>query len=106
MDDVFSVLSDARRREILKQLAKGELSAGDVRRAHPSVTFGAISQHLKVLERAGLVRMRQAGRNRFYETNLEALLPLRQWLDWMWDHSLDRLKQLAESEAATPPPPK
>jgi DNA-binding transcriptional ArsR family regulator len=99
MDDVFAVLSDVRRREILKQLAGGEQSASDVHRAHGEVTFGAISQHLKVLQRAGLVTLRQAGRNRFYQANIEALLPLRQWLDWMWDHSLDRLKQLTEAEA-------
>lgn len=62
------------------------------------VSFGAISQHLKVLEEAGLVRMRVEGRRHLYVAEPEALGTLRVWLESMWDEQLTKLKSLAENE--------
>ena len=88
-----------RRREILRIVGRGERSAGEIHRALGDMTFGAVSQHLGVLEQAGLVCARREGRSRYYAARREALLPLREWLDEMWDGALGRLKQLAEAEA-------
>lgn len=91
-------LQAPRRREILGLLRRRERSAGDIHRALGDVTFGAVSQHLGVLEQAGLVSARREGRSRFYAARDDGLLPLRAWLDEMWGDALGRLKQQAEAE--------
>ena len=62
------------------------------------MTFGAVSQHLGVLEQAGLVSARREGRSRFYATRNEGLQPLREWLDEMWGDALTLLKEQVEAE--------
>ena len=96
----MSVLSTPRRREILRVLWDGERSAGEIHRAMPDVTFGAVSQHLKLLEGAGVVRSRAEGRFRFYAAEKSALGPFRAWLERTWDDALYRLKIRAELEAS------
>jgi len=103
---VLRALATPRRREILRLVWSSERSAGELHRAFGDVTFGAISQHLRVLEDAGLVAHRRAGRQRFYTACPEAVGPLRQWLESMWEESLDRLALLAELEAARRGPTK
>ena len=105
MDQLLQALSAPRRREILGLVRGGERSAGEIHRALGDVTFGAVSQHLGVLEQAGLVSARREGRGRFYAARVEALLPLVDWLDEMWDEALGRLKALAECEAPRRPRP-
>jgi DNA-binding transcriptional ArsR family regulator len=97
---VLQALAAPRRREILRLLRRRERSAGEIHRALGAVTFGAVSQHLSVLEHAGLVSARRAGRSRFYCARAEGLKPLREWLDEMWTDALDRLKDAAEAEEA------
>jgi DNA-binding transcriptional ArsR family regulator len=99
MDDVLMALQAPNRREILRIVSRGERSSGEIHRALGGLTFGAVSQHLGVLERAGLVCGRREGRSRYYAARREALLPLREWLDEMWGGALGRLKGLAEAEA-------
>jgi len=77
-----------------------ERSAGEVHRAMPDVTFGAVSQHLARLERAGVVRRRREGRYRYYRAVPEDLGELRGWLEAHWDDALARLRLEAELEAA------
>lgn len=96
---MLTVLGAPRRREILRLLRSGERSAGEIRRALPDVTFGAVSQHLRVLTEAGLVAMRPEGRSRFYRGVPQRLGALRPWLESMWDDALYRLKLAAELEA-------
>ena len=98
MDAVLHALGAPRRREILRLLRRHERSAGEIHRALGDVTFGAVSQHLGVLEQAGLVSARREGRGRFYAARREGLQPLRDWLDEMWAEALERLKQAAEAE--------
>ena len=69
-----------------------ERSAGEIHRALGDVTFGAVSQHLGVLERAGLVSVRREGRRRLYQARPEGLVPLRRWLESMWDEASAPLK--------------
>ena len=101
MAALFEALAAPRRREILKLVWDGERSAGDIRRAHPDVTFGAISQHLKVLEAAGLVERRDEGRFHYYTARRKELGHLGKWLETMWEEALTGLKRHAESEEKT-----
>ncbi|SDY03198.1 DNA-binding transcriptional regulator, ArsR family [Amycolatopsis xylanica] len=94
--DALAVVAEPRRRAILRLVWDAERSAGEVAE-HFEVTFGAVSQHLGVLRRAGLVSVRKDGTRRFYRANREALGPLVHWLEQMWATELDRLAELAEA---------
>ena len=96
MTSVIQTLGTPRRREILRLVWEGERSAGEIHRALGDVTFGAVSQHLRLLEDASLLRSRRQGRQRFYAARKDALGPLAQWLESMWDDALYRLKLRAE----------
>jgi DNA-binding transcriptional ArsR family regulator len=98
VDTLLQAIQAPRRREILRLLRGRERSAGEIHRALRDVTFGAVSQHLGVLEHAGLVSARREGRRRFYAVRREGLLPLRAWLDEMWGEALSRLSELAAAE--------
>ncbi|HXK09537.1 MAG TPA: metalloregulator ArsR/SmtB family transcription factor [Vicinamibacteria bacterium] len=98
MDGLLLALGAPRRREILSLVRRRERSAGEIHRAIGAVTFGAVSQHLGVLERAGLVTVRRDGRSRLYRARLRGLAPLRRWLESMWDGALASLAELAEAE--------
>lgn len=95
----MAVLGAPRRREILRLLRDGERSAGEIHRSLPDVTFGAVSQHLRVLADAGLVAVRPEGRARFYRGLPDRLGALWPWLESTWDDALYRLKLAAELEA-------
>jgi|SRR5689334_6306701 len=94
--DVVKVIAEPRRREILRLCWRDELSAGDLADAF-DVTFGAVSQHLKVLRDANLVTVRRDGTRRFYRANRDGLGPLAAYLEEMWAVQLDRLAGLAEA---------
>ena len=96
----MAALQTPRRREILRLVWDTERSAGEIRERFPDVTFGAVSQHLGKLARAGLVTRRREGRRVFYRAEPEALGPLARWLEAEWDDALYRLRLLAELEQA------
>ena len=91
------MISEPRRREILRLVWDSEKAAGEIAGAF-DVTFGAISQHLGVLRDAGFVRVRAAGNQRFYRADRTALGPLAQALEAMWASSLDRLAAAVEAD--------
>ena len=95
--EVFEAIAQPTRREILRLLAGGELSAGNVA-ARFDVTQPAISQHLKVLREAGLVDERRDGTRRLYRVRAEGLGDLHSFLADVMPGRLDRLKQAAEAE--------
>jgi DNA-binding transcriptional ArsR family regulator len=95
--DALQVISEPRRREILRLVWDRELSSGDIA-ASFDVTFGAVSQHLGVLREAGFVQVRAAGNRRFYRADRERLGPLALALEAMWADTLDRLAEAIESE--------
>lgn len=95
---VIAALASPRRREILRLVWKEELSAGTIHQAMPDVTFGAVSLQLRSLLDDGLVEARVESRNRFYRARREALGPLGQMLERMWDDKLWDLKLQAELE--------
>ena len=93
--DALRVLGTARRQELLRLCWAEERSAGELHRALPDVTFGAISQHLRKLTEAGVLAVRKQGRQRFYLARREALKPLRRTLEAMWGDALWRRRLLA-----------
>jgi len=93
-------IASPRKREILRLVWDGEKSAGDVHRALGDVTFGAVSQHLKSLEAAGLLKRRDSGRHRYYVADRAALGPLAEYLETLWSSALTRLAICAELEEA------
>ncbi|HEY7389157.1 MAG TPA: helix-turn-helix domain-containing protein [Bryobacteraceae bacterium] len=95
---VLGILGSPRRREILRLVWNEERSAGEIHRAMPDVTFGAVSGHLRTLTETGLLDVRGDRQYRFYRARKEALGPLGQMLERMWDDALHRLKLAAELE--------
>ena len=104
LSSIFSALADPTRRAILARLATGEASVGAL--SHPfQMSKPAISKHLKVLERAGLIAKSREAQWRL--CRLEGA-PLREVAEWMepyrrfWDESFrrldDRLRQMQEKE--------
>jgi DNA-binding transcriptional ArsR family regulator len=95
MEAVLRAIAEPRRRRILELICAQELSAGEIA-SRFEVTRPAISQHLTVLKRAGLVSERREGTRRIYRTRPEGLAELRGFLDEFWADGLDRLKAAAE----------
>jgi DNA-binding transcriptional ArsR family regulator len=96
-DAVFKTLADPTRRAIFERLIRGgELTVRDLTE-HARVSQPAVSKHLGVLKRAGLVRDRRDGRETHYRAQPKALAPL---IDWMslyagfWRSRFDRLEAL------------
>jgi uncharacterized protein YndB with AHSA1/START domain/DNA-binding transcriptional ArsR family regulator len=104
VDAGFAALSHPLRRTMLDRLAREPLSISELAEG-AAMTFAAVSKHLRVLEGAGLVVRRVAGREHRF-----AAIPggLDQTADWIaehskvWQQSLDRLKQLMEDEVNAP----
>ena len=94
--DLLQIISEPRRREILRLVWDDELSATTIADSMPDVTFGAVSQHLRVLRDAGIVNVRVDGRFRWYRADQDRLGPLAEYLTAMWSDRLQRLKTLAE----------
>src|SRR6202158_1708788 len=95
LDSLFAALADPTRRAIIERLlAPGELSVGDV--AAPFAISGpAITRHLQVLERAGLIERRIQRQWRFVRVRAEALTPVESWLARQrrhWTAALGRLE--------------
>jgi DNA-binding transcriptional ArsR family regulator len=94
-DAVLRALADPRRRQILRLVRGTELPAGQIAACF-DVTQQAISQHLRVLERAGLLSERSEGTRRLYALRPEALDQVRAVLADLWPDALQRLKSLVE----------
>jgi DNA-binding transcriptional ArsR family regulator len=94
----LAAVASPRRREILRLVWDRECAAGEIHQAMPDVSFGAVSLQLRALSDAGLVTCRREHRHRFYRANREALGPVAEALERMWDDALWRLKLQAELE--------
>jgi DNA-binding transcriptional ArsR family regulator len=91
----LDALADPTRRAVFERLRGGGRSVGDIARALP-VSRPAVSQHLKVLKEAGLVRDEPRGTARIYRIHADGLRELRDWLDSFWGEALERFKTHAE----------
>lgn len=95
MEAVARAIAEPHRRAILRLVRDRELSAGQIA-SHFDVTRPAVSQHLTVLRRAGLLDERRQGTRRLYRMRPEGLEDLREFLDEFWASGLERLKLAAE----------
>jgi DNA-binding transcriptional ArsR family regulator len=96
-DRTLRALVEPNRRAILRLVADGEHSSGEIAETF-DVSRTAISQHLTVLRDAGLVSERRDGTRRLYRARPEGLTELREFLDDMWSTSLRAAKALVEAE--------
>ena len=95
---MLAALASPRRREILRLVWAHELSAGDIHRAMPDVTFGAVSLQLRALLEANLVEARAEQKYRFYRARRDVLGPVAKMLEATWNRALWRLRLAAELE--------
>ena len=94
LSDTFQALADPTRRAILARLALGEASAGDLAKPF-AISQPAISKHLKVLERAGLITRSREAQYRPCRLEPQALKRVDEWLEEyrrLWEARLDRLE--------------
>ena len=91
----LSALADPTRLTVFERIAERPRGVGELAEGLP-VSRPAVSQHLKVLRDAGLVRDEKRGRARIYHLDPAGLGELRGWLDRHWDQSLAAFKALAE----------
>lgn len=92
----LSALADETRRRMLSRLREGELTVGALAADLP-VSRPAVSQHLKVLRDAGLVRERTEGTRHYFSLESAGLAALRSFLEALWDIPLDRYTVAARS---------
>jgi DNA-binding transcriptional ArsR family regulator len=96
-DTVLRALADPSRREIIRLIQDAELPAGAIAE-HFTLTQQAVSQHLAVLKKAGLLEERRDGTRRLYRFHSEALIPVRELLDEFWPEALQKLKRVVERD--------
>ena len=96
-EQVLAALADPTRRDIVERLRRGPAAVGEIARGLP-VTRPAVSQHLRVLEGAGLVAHESVGTRHIYRVQLDGLGELRAYIDRLWDESLARFKKAVEEE--------
>jgi DNA-binding transcriptional ArsR family regulator len=115
LDDTLIALADETRRSILQRLSGGQARVTEV--AAPfDISLNSVSKHIRILERAGLVRRRVSGRDHFLALEPEPFDELTQWMQdtrRFWSSRLDRLEAALHADDAiekakkkTPPFPK
>ena len=101
LDTVFSALADPTRRAMLRALAKGERSVGEL--AAPfDMSFAGAAKHVKALETAGLISRRVDGRTHVCSLNVRPMHGAMEWLRYYENFWNERLNKLAE-ELGDPP---
>jgi DNA-binding transcriptional ArsR family regulator len=100
--DVFNAIAEPRRRQIVEILAgQGALAVGAIVIA-VGMPQPAVSKHLGVLRKVGVVSVTSEGQRRMYQLEASALKPVYEWaksFERHWGHQLDRIKQRAEKRA-------
>src|ERR1700757_2304878 len=106
LDIVFHALGDTTRRRMLRDLAGGERTVGQL--AEPfAISFQAASKHIKALEKAGLVRRQVRGRTHLCRLDPGPLASAHRWLSFyerFWTNRLDALERLLPTEDARKSP--
>jgi DNA-binding transcriptional ArsR family regulator len=93
----LSALGDRTRREIFECLTQRPSAVGELARGLP-VSRPAVSQHLKVLKKAGLVREVADGTRRIYHIDPRGVCAMREWLDWQWRNALAAFQEYSDEE--------
>jgi DNA-binding transcriptional ArsR family regulator len=101
-DDALVALADETRRAILQRLSKGEARVTEI--AAPfDISLNSVSKHIRILERAGLVKRRVAGRDHFLSFDPRPLNEVAEWIDRhrdLWTRRLDALEAALRAEDA------
>jgi DNA-binding transcriptional ArsR family regulator len=95
----IAALADPTRRAVFESLRGGPKPVVEIARGLP-VSRPAVSQHLRVLRQAGLVRERREGTRHFYSVDGAGLAELQEYLEEFWQEALDAFEAAAEAEAA------
>jgi DNA-binding transcriptional ArsR family regulator len=102
LDDTLVALADGTRRDILKRLAAGDARVTEI--AAPfDISLNSVSKHIRILERAGLVRRRIAGRDHFLSLDPAPLDSAAAWMQReraAWTTRLDKLEAALRAEDA------
>lgn len=106
LDEVFGAVADPTRRAILARLATSEARVTEIAAAFP-ISLNATSKHIKVLERAGLVRRDIYGRDHVLSLNAEPMAGAAAWMEFyrgFWESRLSALEQFVKTKrkAVTP----
>jgi DNA-binding transcriptional ArsR family regulator len=106
LNSVFHALGDATRRRMLRELAEGERTVGQLAKPF-AISLAAASKHIKALEKAGLIRREVHGRTHLCRLDPGPLASAQKWLSFyerFWTDRLDVLEQLLrqEDERLTP----
>ena len=100
LDQVFFALSDCTRRAILSRLAEGSTTIGELGRPF-AMSSPAISRHMKILEKAGLIERRITGRQHHCILATDALKTAEDWINFhreFWEGRLDALDDLLKNQ--------
>ena len=107
LDSIFHALGDATRRRMLRELARGERTVGELARPY-DMSLAAASKHIKALETAGLIRREVRGRTHLCRLDPGPLAGAHKWLSFyerFWTDRLDVLESLLRKESARKPQP-
>lgn len=104
LDAAFAALADPTRRAMIDRLARGDASVGELARPF-RISPPAISKHLRVLERAGLMTQRKRGRVRLCVVRPEPLRAVSKWVEQYRRFWTDQLDALADFLETAPPQP-
>ncbi len=94
-ETALSALADPTRRALFERIAARPGAVGELARGLP-VSRPAVSQHLRVLREAGLVREEAQGARRIYRLDPRGIAAMREWLDAQWQAALDGFKRTAD----------
>jgi len=97
--DVFQAIADPTRRQIINMLAQQSLNLNAVA-DNFEVSRPAISKHIKILTECGLITIKQQGRERYCQANLQSLNQVSDWVEQyrvFWNNKLDALGDFLEN---------
>jgi len=100
LDAIFTALGDKTRRAIIRQLADGPASIGEIAAPH-RMSLPAVSKHVKILERAGLLIREPKGRVHYCRIDTDSLAAATGWIEDMrafWTARLDNLEAYLEAQ--------
>jgi DNA-binding transcriptional ArsR family regulator len=104
LDEVFAALAHPHRRELVRRLAGGDETPVGVLAEHFDVSLNQVSKHLKILERAGLVRRRREGREHRIRLDPRPLAEAGSWINAyrvFWNDALEELADFLDEAAPT-----
>jgi len=97
MYEIIKAIAEPNRLSILQMVRTREMSAGQIAERFGSITRPAVSQHLGVLKKAGLLTEKREGTSRLYKARPEGFASLRESLEEFWEPRLQKLKTVVEN---------